>query len=178
MGQLVLRFIKISWIFIFQICFHWQVNEWATFAAGRILLRSKMKHSLKSCLTYVCRSCKRIWRGISSWIFVCQDCSFGREQLVLRKPLERQVKFVFFRSTNGWFSGNSVAFCHETWVDKSVSGRAVIYFGFFTARGLSFWPRITSQLEVLEWRKFQILIYEKEIFNKGFVVFFQDKKLH
>ena len=107
-GQLVLRFFKISWIFIFQICFHWQVNEWATFAAGRILLRSGSKHSLKSCLTYVCRSCKKIWRGVSSWIFVCQDSSFGRERLVLRKPVERQVKFVFFRSTNGWFSRNSV----------------------------------------------------------------------
>ena len=67
--------------------------------------------------------------------------------------------------------------CHETWADKSVLGRVVKYFGFFLARGLSFWPRITSQLEVLGWRKFQILIYEKEIFNLGFVVFFREEKV-
>ena len=36
--------------------------------------------------------------------------------------------------------------CRETWADKSVLGRVVKYFGFFLARGLSFWPRITSQL--------------------------------
>jgi hypothetical protein len=75
----------------FQVCYYWQVIEWATFAAGRILLRSELKHSLKSCLTYVCRSCKRFWRGVSSRIFFCQDGSFGREHLVLRNPVERQV---------------------------------------------------------------------------------------
>ena len=38
-------------------------------------------------------------------------------------------------------------------------------------------PRITSQIEVLGLRKFQILIYGKEIFNKGFVAFFREEKV-